>query len=56
MHAISDVATNPTSSWTVQGSKAVILGRFGGVDIRVIYNWQNGEIITGYPTNLPGNP
>ena len=33
MHAVSDVATSPESSWTVQGSRAVIFGNYDGVDI-----------------------
>jgi filamentous hemagglutinin len=56
MQAISDVATNPESTWTVQGSRAAILGNYEGVDIRVILDLQDDEIITGYPTNLPRNP
>jgi RHS repeat-associated protein len=56
MNAISDVATNPESSWNIVGSRAVIKGSYEGVDIQVIYNLQNDEIKTGFPANLPRNP
>ena len=57
MHEISDIATHP-ASWrdaVPQGSRTVLTGSRGGVDIRVIVDSKTGEIITGYPTNLPRN-
>ncbi|MDP9072703.1 MAG: EndoU domain-containing protein [Actinomycetota bacterium] len=56
MHEISDVATDPAASRVVQGGRTVVTGSRGGVDIRVIVDNNTGEIITGYPTNLPRNP
>lgn len=47
------------SSWrgaVPQGRRAVLTGTRGSVDIRVIVDSRTGEIITGYPTNLPRNP
>jgi hypothetical protein len=58
MHEISDIATDP-AAWanaTRQGSRTVLSGTRGGVDIRVIVRTDTGEIITGYPTNLLRNP
>lgn len=58
MHEISDIATDPVA-WqnaASQGSRTVLTGTRGGVDIRVIVNTKTGEIISGYPTNLPINP
>lgn len=58
MHEISDIAIDPVA-WQnagTQGSRTVLTGTRGGVDIRVIVNTNTGEIITGYPTNLPRNP
>jgi filamentous hemagglutinin len=57
MHAVSDIATDP-AAWenaVQQGSRTVLVGARGGVEIRVIVD-SNGEIITGYPINLPRNP
>lgn len=34
----------------------VLTGMRDGVQIRVIVDSQTGEIISGYPTNLPRNP
>ena len=54
--AISDVATNPTVAsapgWTA--SDVWVRGTREGVDIEVLI--RDGEIWTGYPTNLPRNP
>jgi hypothetical protein len=58
MHEISDIATDPVA-WqnaVPQGSRTVLAGTRDGVDIRVIVDTSTGEIITGYPTNLPRNP
>lgn len=58
MHEISDIATDPVA-WadgTNQGTRAVLNGTRGGVDLRVVVDRGTGEIITGHPTNLPRNP
>lgn len=58
MHEISDIATDPIA-WRgaiPQGSRTVLTGTRGGVDIRVIVDSRSGEIISGYPTNLLRNP
>ena len=58
MNEISDIATDPVA-WqnaVPQGSRTVLTGTRGGVDIRVVVDTKSGEIITGYPTNLPRNP
>lgn len=58
MNSISDIATDP-AAWqnaVTQGSRTVLTGTVDGVDIRVVVDTQTGEIITGYPTNLPRNP
>jgi hypothetical protein len=55
MYEISDVATDPSSIFrTGRGGSTIITGTRNGVDIRVII--RNGDIVTGYPTNLPRNP
>lgn len=55
MHEISDVATDPSSIFRPgRGGSTVVTGTRDGVDIRVIL--RNGDIVTGYPTNLPRNP
>jgi Bacterial EndoU nuclease len=56
LHEISDVATDPAATRIVQGSRTVVTGSRGGVDIRVVIDNTTGEIVTGYPTNLPINP
>ncbi len=58
MHQISDIATDP-AAWgnaTTQGGRTVLTGMRDGVQVRVIVDSRTGEIITGYPTNLPRNP
>jgi hypothetical protein len=58
MHAISDIATDP-AAWrnaVQQGSRTVLVGTRDGVEIRVVVNSSTGEIVTGYPINLPRNP
>lgn len=55
MHEISDVATDPSSIFRPgRGGSTIATGTRDGVDIRVIL--RDGDIITGYPTNLPRNP
>jgi hypothetical protein len=56
LHEISDVATDPAATRIVQGSRTVVTGSRGGVDIRVVIDNTTGEIVTGYPTNMPINP
>jgi hypothetical protein len=58
MHAISDVATDPVA-WNnavSQGGRTVLTGVRYGVDIKVIVDSSTGDIISGFPTNLPRNP
>jgi len=58
MNTISDIATDP-AAWqnaVTQGSRTILTGSVDGVDVRVVVDTQTGEIITGYPTNLPRNP
>ena len=55
LHEISDVATDPAATRIVQGSRTVVTGSRGGVDIRVVVDTTTGEIVTGYPTNMPIN-
>ena len=48
MHEISDVATDPAAQiLSQQGSRTVLQGTRGGVDIRVVTD--GSDIITGYP-------
>jgi Pretoxin HINT domain/Bacterial EndoU nuclease len=54
IHNISDVATDPASVVTPKGGADFVTGTRSGVDIEVII--RNGQIKTGYPTNLPRNP
>jgi RHS repeat-associated protein len=59
MHNISDVATDPASTYTPgRNGRTVVDGTRDGVDIRVILeNPQGGgRIVTGFPTNMPRNP
>jgi RHS repeat-associated protein len=56
IHEISDVATDPASRAIQQGSRTIVTGTRGGVTIRVVIDSKTGEIVTGYPTNLPRNP
>jgi len=68
MEHISDVATDPKATHTqLTGRPGATTTKAGdpvrysaegtrdGVDIKVIYD-SAGEIITGYPTNVPRNP
>jgi RHS repeat-associated protein len=56
MHNISDVATDPSLTWRAGNGSGdfFVNGTRDGVDIEVLI--RNGEIWTGYPTNLPRNP
>jgi len=55
MHEISDVATDPNLVFrTGRGGSTIVTGTRDGVDIQVIL--RDGDIITGYQTNLPRNP
>lgn len=69
LHEISDVATDPNSTWTQQtgspGAKFTksgkpvrwkVEGTRDGVDITVIVEPNGKGIITGFPTNTPPNP
>lgn len=58
MHEISDIATDPAAwrSGVPQGGRTILTGTRDGVDIRVVVDTRTGEIITGYPTNVPRNP
>jgi filamentous hemagglutinin len=58
MNAISTIATDP-AAWqnaVSLGSRTLLTGTEDGVDIKVIVDRQTGEIVSGYPTNLPRNP
>lgn len=55
MHHISDVATDPASRIVrQQGQDVFVRGSRDGIEIEVLI--RNGEIWTGYPTNVPRNP
>ncbi len=58
MNEISDIAIDP-AAWqdaVAQGGRTVLTGVSDGVEIRVVVDTQTGEIVTGYPVNLPRNP
>ncbi len=54
LDAVSDVATDPASTRTSQGSRNISQGTVDGVDIQTVDDGR--RIITGYPTNAPRNP
>jgi hypothetical protein len=57
MHEASDIATDPNATLISRGGgREVLSGTRGGVDIRVVVDYNNNDIITAYPTNLPRNP
>jgi hypothetical protein len=60
MHEVSDIATDPNSTILMRGGgREVLTGTRGGVDIRVVVDYNNNNnnnIITAYPTNLPRIP
>lgn len=50
------IATDPNASRARgRGGRTVVEGVRDGIDIRVIVG-KDGEIITGFPTNVPRNP
>ncbi len=56
MHEISDIATDPNAvTRNGRGGRTITEGTRGGVDIRVIQE-KNGDIVSGFPTNVPRNP
>ena len=56
MHEISDVATDPNAASRVsRGGRVVSEGTRDGITIRTVVD-KDGEIITGYPTNVRRNP
>ncbi len=56
MHAISDVATDPNSVTRAgRNGRTITEGTRNGVEIRVVQE-ANGEIVTGFPINVPRNP
>jgi hypothetical protein len=56
MHEISDIATDPSLAWHAGNRPGdfFVKGTRDGVDVEVLI--RNGQIWTGYPTNLPRNP
>lgn len=55
MHHTSDVATDPVSQIVnTQGNDVFGSGMRDGIEIEVLI--RNGEIWTGYPTNVPRSP
>ena len=56
INEISDVATDPHATRITQGGRTLVKGSRDGVDILVVIDNASGEIISGYPTNLPKNP
>ena len=55
MHSISDVATDPNAITRAgRGGRTITEGMRNGIDIRVIQD-ANGEIVSGFPTNVPRN-
>lgn len=56
--AISDIATDPSTSWSKPDSRGFVsgTGNRGGIDILVVVDTHKGRIVTGYPPNLPRNP
>lgn len=56
MHEISDIATDPNYISRVgRGGRKITDGNRNGVDIRVVQE-SNGDIVSGFPTNVPRNP
>jgi hypothetical protein len=58
LDTISDISTDPDQVWSPPDSRGytTTTATVDGVDIKVVYDTQNGRIVTGYPTNLPRNP
>jgi hypothetical protein len=56
MHNISDIATDPNSVTRAgRGGRTITEGTRDGINIRVIQE-RNGDIVSGFPTNVPRNP
>ncbi len=56
MHAISDIATDPSAFRKAgRGGRTIAEGMRDGINIRVIQE-PNGDIVSGFPTNVPRNP
>jgi RHS repeat-associated protein len=56
MHAISDIATDPNAFRKAgRGGRTIAEGMRDGINIRVIQE-PNGDIVSGFPTNVPRNP
>ncbi len=56
IHEISDIATDPSAVRTpLPRGGTLVDGTRNGVDIRVVLD-SHGNIVTGYPTNMPKNP
>ncbi|WP_422441408.1 RHS repeat-associated core domain-containing protein [Vibrio harveyi] len=56
MHEISDIATDPNAiRRNGRGGRTITEGTRNGIDIRVIQE-RNGDIVSGFPTNVPRNP
>jgi hypothetical protein len=55
MHEISDVATDPSSTFSPAGrGSTIVTGLRDGVEIQVVL--RGGNIVSGYPINLPRDP
>ncbi len=56
MHYISDVATDPQSTFIPsRGGRTIARGVREGIEIQVVIG-SDGEIVTAYPANVPRNP
>lgn len=56
MHDISDIATDPNAiRRNGRGGTTIAEGTRGGIDIRVVQE-RNGDIVSGFPTNVPRIP
>jgi len=54
---ISDIVTDPETVWSKPDWRGYIVGKGtrDGVDIKVVYDNENGRVVTGFPTNTPRN-
>ncbi|MBS7700219.1 MULTISPECIES: RHS repeat-associated core domain-containing protein [unclassified Chelatococcus] len=55
LNSIADIARDPNVPSTSSGSRAVKEGVRDGIEIRTVVD-KNGNVVTGYPTNVPQNP
>ncbi|EPY9558859.1 RHS repeat-associated core domain-containing protein, partial [Escherichia coli] len=56
MHVISDIATDPNVSRKAgRGGRTIAEAVKEGINVRVIQE-SNGDIVSGFPTNVPRNP